>query len=84
MFDPAIPDYLAANLRLVEELYFSIYAAQLREDRAVLFGQHGDRRRGDRFELDTSLEQMAALKPAFRKDGTAADTYPEWLREQAR
>ena len=27
------------------------------------------RRQGDRFELDTSLEQLASLKPAFRKSG---------------
>ena len=28
------------------------------------------RRNGDRFELDTSLEQLASLKPAFRKGGS--------------
>jgi len=28
------------------------------------------RKRGDRYELDTSLEQLATLRPAFRKGGT--------------
>lgn len=28
------------------------------------------RRQGDRYLLDTSLDQLATLKPAFRKDGT--------------
>jgi acetyl-CoA C-acetyltransferase len=28
------------------------------------------RRRGDRFELDTTLEQLGTLRPAFRKNGT--------------